>query len=491
MDVLNQFGAIRTGEGGWPAHHITPAAGRTSRRLLDKEVVVLKRLAFLIAGGALFLLLGALPVLADGGPHAITVNNGSTGINKDSCAGCHRAHTAQAPFLLTQNESNLCLTCHSSTGNGATTDVMNGIQYRVGETHGTGAVLGALRGGGFANARIDSDSGGRLTYTGRSGSSPNYTYPLRQDPFVPVLAAGQPTTSKHFNPLAPASAQAWGQGANNSGAGTSITLECTSCHNPHGNGYYRILNPTPGDGTGAFPEASADKVVLDVASGDPTQTYNYTVIQKPGTGIVANSSNGDPASYLRYASDVVTWLNGDASRTATAGDYFHRTVPWFGRTDYNPATGVGTKTPSTGSNADAPNARPVDTTSSTDSIDESFNTQITAWCSQCHTRYNTQGITYATDHGSYDTPSGDSLYMYRHGTSRTPCTTCHVAHGSNAVMTPGSYSATETLPNGTVSPDSRLLKIDNRGTCQACHDPTETVESGTVVPSAIPTPIVP
>ena len=29
------------------------------------------------------------------------------------------------------------------------------------------------------------------------------------------------------------------------------------------------------------------------------------------------------------------------------------------------------------------------------------------------------------------------------------------------------------------SPSSRLLKVDNRGTCQACHDPTGTVPAGT------------
>ena len=35
---------------------------------------------------------------------------------------------------------------------------------------------------------------------------------------------------------------------------------------------------------------------------------------------------------------------------------------------------------------------------------------------------------------------------------------------------PGSTSGS---PN--ISPSSRLLKVDNRGTCQLCHDPTGTI----------------
>ena len=38
----------------------------------------------------------------------------------------------------------------------------------------------------------------------------------------------------------------------------------------------------------------------------------------------------------------------------------------------------------------------------------------------------------------------------------------------------GAYSSTYTFPNGTASDNSRLLKVDNRGTCQQCHDPTGT-----------------
>jgi predicted CXXCH cytochrome family protein len=403
-------------------------------------VATLRRLAFLIIGSAAFLLLAAAPVLADGGPHTATVNSGSTGISADSCAGCHRAHTAQGQMLLVQDAAALCLTCHGSTGTGATTDVMDGIQYAVSsdptQVRGSG-VLGALRAGGFQQARIGSGSAARLAYL--SGSS------VRQMAAVPVLAQGQDVTSVHMDPLAtqPVLAPAWGNGAlGSSGAGGTTGLTCVSCHNPHGNGQYRILNPIPvGDG-GTMTAAATSAFVDDAPLPAPGDARNYTVIQQKGT-------EGTPSTYLLYASQI-------GSYTATTGDYFHRKVPW------NSSTGAN----------DAPNGKP-----------STFNTQINAWCSQCHTRY------LAVTGAPFEEYSGDAIFSYRHSnTSNKPCTTCHVAHGSNAVMS-GIYSSTETMPDGSAAPgDSRLLKIDNRGTCQACHDPTGTIQAGTQIGTP---PVVP
>ena len=81
----------------------------------------MRRLALLVAGGALWLLAAAVPVLADGGPHISTINNGSGGLTADTCAGCHRAHTAQGAMLLKEEGTALCTSCHGSAGTGATT----------------------------------------------------------------------------------------------------------------------------------------------------------------------------------------------------------------------------------------------------------------------------------------------------------------------------------------------------------------------------------
>jgi len=404
----------------------------------------LRRLASLLAGGALFLLVGAIPALADGGPHSVTINSGSAGISSDSCAGCHRAHTAQGEMILVDEEPVLCLTCHGATGTGATTDVMNGIQYAVSTTEGeirASGVLGALRGGGFENARIATDSAARVAYA--SGGN------VRQLGMVPVRSTGQAVTSTHMNVADPTSAVVWGNGpiSATENAGGTTTMTCSSCHNPHGNGQYRILNPIPA-GSGGTMTASATAAPVDDAplpsAGDQR---NYTVMQKKGT-------EGTPSTYLLYASDVVA-----GGYAVTVGDYFHKQVPWNA---------------TSGSAKDAPNGKPT-----------TFNGQINAWCAQCHTRYLTDP---AVSHPQ-EVSSGDAIFTYRHGTTRNPCTTCHVAHGSNAQMT-GVYSSTFPYPNATESASSRLLKIDNRGTCQACHDPTGTITPGTYI-GPDPSPVVP
>jgi predicted CXXCH cytochrome family protein len=409
-------------------------------------VVTLKRLAFLVAGGALLLLLNAAPVLADGGPHVISINDGTSGITADSCAGCHRAHTAQAPLLLTEEEPALCLTCHGTTGNGATTDVMNGIQYSVGSTAPRGGVvLGALRAGGFEKARIGSGSASRLAYLSFGA--------VRQVPGVPVLGVGANVTSAHLdvNATTPAASTVWGNGALDSGAGGTTTMLCTGCHNPHGNGSYRILNPIPEAHDGTMTAAASPITVQDAPLPATGDARNYTVLQKKGT-------EGTDSTYLLYASQI-------GGYNATDGDYMHRRVPWN-------ATATGTYS------YDAPNGKPT-----------TFSVELNRWCAQCHSRYLAEDITAGQP---YETDSGDDLFTYRHGTlangvSRgTACTTCHVAHGSNAAMT-GDYSSDAEYPDGSTSASSRLLKIDNRGTCQACHDPTGTITDGTLINGPGPT----
>lgn len=413
----------------------------------------MRRWALLLVGGAVWLFLAAIPALADGGPHVASANSGVSTLTADNCAGCHRAHTAQGALLLAQpDEDALCLSCHGAAGAGSAVDVQSGIQYTTASRTG-GTVLGALRAGGYINARIDSANPTRLTYNRTATDTSQRTK-------VPVLAAGQPVTSAHIDFTAGVFGMgiAWGNGPISATAqpGAALELTCGSCHNPHGNGNYRILKPIPGgDGTGPFVEPTTDAVVADAplpASGD---TRNYTVIQVMGT-------EGTDSTYLLYASQVVS-----GGYSATAGDYFHRTVPWDPQVDDTlvpQPTGVTAN--------DAPNGKP-----------STFNTQINAWCSQCHSRY-------LAGSGSYQTDSGDAIFRYRHtNTSNKPCTTCHVSHGSNADMT-GVRSSAYTYPDGTVSASSRLLKIDNRGTCQGCHDPTGTVPAGTMY-GPVPVPYVP
>jgi predicted CXXCH cytochrome family protein len=391
-----------------------------------------------------WLMLAALPALADGGPHVKDVNSGVSVLTADSCAGCHRAHTAQGPMLLVADtEEALCFTCHSTTGTGASSDVVTGVQYKAPLTAAatspytrTGSVLGALRGGGFVQARIGSSTPARIY---RVGTATNV---------FGKVSVGEPqdVTSAHLNLSEnglTAPTVAWGNGpiSATANAGPTVSMSCTTCHNPHGNGQYRILNPVPDPSasTGVFvPVAAPGASVTDAALPPAGDARNYTVIQVQGPSFLLNASQ--------------------VSYSVTAGDYWHLRVPWN----------------NAGGNPDAPNGIPYDTATAS-----AFETEMTAWCTSCHTRY------YSVR--SSPQQSGDLIFKYRHQTVDAACTTCHVAHGSNAQM-PGNvalgtnFSGSFPYPaapvaTATTSGSSRLLKVDNRGTCQMCHDPTGTMDT--------------
>jgi cytochrome c553 len=375
-------------------------------------------------------------------------------------------------LLKAADEEALCLTCHGSAGVGATTDVMSGVQYKValppgsaGQGTDASVLLGALRNGGFDQARIDAGNAARRSYA--AGISVD---------FVTKVGVGAPedVTSAHLalpdNGLTMPGI-AWGNGANGSGAGPAVDLSCASCHNPHGNGQYRILNaiPNPTATSGTFtPVVAPGAVVTDSPADNPdaaeSDTKNYTVIQTKGTV-------GDLSTYLLYADDVT-----DAAYLPAAGDYFHRNVPWITPTDTTVIGGGPVAN-------DAPNG-----------LQATFNAQITTWCSTCHTRYyaDLNAVTASCPGGQAwcSERPGDATYKYQHRTiANRACTTCHVSHGSNAAMA-GAFSGSVEYPNAVVSASSRLLKIDNRGTCQACHDPTNTTTNGTYY-GPLPTPSVP
>jgi predicted CXXCH cytochrome family protein len=184
---------------------------------------------------------------ADNGPHG-----GFNTPTTDSCAGCHRAHTAVEENLLMTSSTDLCESCHGTTASGADTNVWDGVYTGldpVTENPAEGAIDHGLKGGGFINA---------LMNTSFSSS-----------------AISGATTSAHAFDGNPAIS--WGSGSTGTGAGQPISLDCASCHNPHGNSgsdgtaTYRILRPVPnGAGAGG-----------GVTLADPA-TKNYTVDDASG-----------------------------------------------------------------------------------------------------------------------------------------------------------------------------------------------------------------
>lgn len=522
----------------------------------------MRRLALLVTGGALWLFLAALPALADGGPHVVSVNDGSLGISADSCAGCHRAHTAQGSYLINAaTEEDLCLTCHGSGGVGSTVDVMTGVQYKAALAPGSASqgtdpsvLLGALRNGGFDEARIDAGNAVRITYYRNAANASNR-------PFVGV-GAPEDVTSAHIAMVENGLEMpgiAWGNGpiSGTANAGPAVVeLSCANCHNPHGNGQFRILNPIPSvdnptidPDVADFTPDTAANVVTDYPIDNPNDAdtdpdvKNYTIIQTPANllyaeDVIAAGYGPEDGDYMRRTvpwrttadrvqiTDVTggvyttalphglsvvagdTIANGDVSIVGvtglTDGQYQVASVPSattftiaLAVTGLPVSPAVADQTPvaafssriggGSGTVQDAPNGDRSTT--------YAFLDQMTAWCVSCHTRYLGDG-NYPVAGNPYSTDSGDAIYKFRHPTRQNrTCTTCHVSHGSNAEM-PGEFSSTVPYPDGhvptiTENGNSRLLKIDNRGTCQACHDPTETVVGGELLPTNATLPAFP
>ncbi len=286
---------------------------------------------------------------ADNGPHVA-----GAGVTADTCAACHRTHTALGAKLLKAAQPGLCYTCHGTGGLGADTAVQEGKLYTPPGPPYTPArtVFSALRGGGFDFALINSVDATANT--------------------VGALTVAAATTSWHTNNGA--AGTQWGNGAIGSGAGTANSISCGSCHDPHGNGKFRILR--------SIPTGSGAALGVDVTDQVAPKVYNTTNFFD------------------------VTYVN---------------------------------------------------------------NTQISSWCAQCHTRYLAAA-------GSATTTSGDAIFTFRHasdGNGVPACVKCHAGHGTNAAVTAGGNSAGLTWPDGTAGSglnNTRLLKMDNRGICQKCHN---------------------
>ncbi len=290
-----------------------------------KRVILAGAFAFVAAAFAAHFFAGASPAAADGGPHVV-----ETGATPDKCAACHRLHTGQNDSLLKSGSTieQFCYSCHGTTGTGSKLSVQNGTYYGTLDRSNPQSSVG-LRGGGFEEARINT-----------TDPSPDQ---------IGVLSSPQPVTSRHTTDGTTAGTL-WGNGAIGSGPGPAFTLSCTTCHDPHGNGQFRILRPIP-TGSGAAAVSVPDQA-------DP-KTYTVTDYMQMGgavskttmsswcatchTRYLASSSppvdSGDPIFRFRHRSD------GNSNRAcitchASHGTNANASGPYSSSVDY-PGGGSG------------------------------------------------------------------------------------------------------------------------------------------------------
>ena len=420
----------------------------------------------LVAVAALTLVL-ALPSMA----YANYAIHGSYPMSTDACAGCHRAHTAASPItwfntaqeersaLLISTATDLeafCYTCHGTDMTGADTNVYDGI-YEANDGTDNDDTYNffndALNGGGFNPEKF-----------------PTIHYPGGVD-WV-AYGAGPDGRDGIF-----------------STGGEQVNISCSGCHDVHGSSNYRLLKDVVAG--------------IDPATGNPAgiTVGGYDAAGLP-TPFVISAEEGYPGGGFRKHEDGAVDVEG----------YFP---------DYTD-----------GRYAIAPDGDPTK--------------GISAWCATCHTQYNTAGhSTVVRDTDStddlgqvggtdadytaqwYDANDGFG-YAERHrhpvnvplsrylgagglqfldpatGVRPVPvansgfadsltneptdwvdCLTCHVAHGSGALMT--GYAAvtdvTDPLPDssygetpgdglGSVPPDdgNALLRGNNRYVCESCHN---------------------
>jgi predicted CXXCH cytochrome family protein len=419
------------------------------------------KLLAMVTAGIVLLAVGlttwATPASANGGPH------GGYTLTTSACGGCHRAHTAVGPFLLkVDSVYALCTSCHAGV---VSTDVVHG--ELKGSTKLDGVTVKPLNGGGFEQANGAAVTSAH-TVEGLGGST--------------------------------GVAKAWGSQngdgtpAGDVGQGVQGTLECTSCHNPHGSTNYRILTDaiTTSKWVPNDPDLLSWVNFQVLATRDDAPNYGFdtsNVADCPvnptvpaGTATPFPGLNGAGTKCLaRYISGIFSGSGATAVPDVTKGmnafcatchkSYLTRagapgfnslntpeaTVVGASPTPYPPYIYPGRQDPGDGYGLEARYRHSVDRTKSSPPK---------------------QALRFAAL-GIDPNPSGSLSY------NAMGCLTCHYAHGTSAAATPASGSGPADGPAG----DSALLFYDNRGVCISCH---QTVGSpATLTPTATSTPVPP
>ncbi len=404
----------------------------------------MRRIRLLVFVSALAVLVFALTpgvATANFGPH------GGYSMDTDSCAGCHRAHTAASGITWTRSDNTqgsallmstasevyqFCYTCHDSVGLGADTNVEEGVYEGTLAGNTTG---GRLNAGGFDAGMFPTSH----MYTGASW-----------------FAYGGATDAGLLGNLGDGDPQ--------------IVMSCTSCHDVHGSSNYRLLKDrVNGRTVGGYDPAAAGFTPENpmptpwVVSAEPGYPAMGWLLHEPGAAQMAayqpnyTTPMHAKAPGLNTARGISGWCS------ACHIQYMQPTGAVFD-TSLTPGEG-GTET------------LVVDTARGYDSNDgfgaavrhrHPINVDLAGYLGPRPINVNAPGLALSHDPGNAGVNEASDWMS---------CLTCHVAHGSSSEMTGYANVADSRDPQpnsgtGGVPPSggNSLLRLDNRGVCQSCHN---------------------
>ncbi len=411
-----------------------------------------KRFSFLLALVAFAAILVPSAAFGNFAIHGNYVND------TDACAGCHRAHTAVSSLtwadaggtnhsaLLVSSATTMqqfCYACHDSAGQSADTNVSDGLYYGT-EYGDQGSVL---NGGGFESFDNTPTTSTHVTNGGSWGAyGGGY--------------AGQGIVGATGNPIL---------GVNEAGESNKIAMDCATCHDPHGSANYRILkaqvngnyvggyqpsgdpqNPTP-DGFVSSVETGWPTNGFELHTAYPAYVPNYTTpMYAKGYNMAAGTQN-DLKGMSGWCSGCHSTYIGDSTQTFTnsAGVVYQSLASTYNAGDSAGGAAVGYL---------LRHRHPINVSLSTYNGPDKSSMIVTD-----------QVLPVANDLGEAHVAgkpvTSDSDWV--------ECLTCHRAHGTISAMSGYAVDPVDSddpLPTFVSATPSALLRMDNRGVCEACHN---------------------
>lgn len=442
-------------------------------------------------GCSLLLAVLAAPAFANFGPHSPASTP-----DADACAGCHRSHTSFSSVgwtdqLGTQHVSALllgsatsmtefCNACHGNLAPGASTNVVAGI-------FDSGPSASATVSPPAASAANGVTDGGVAVVTAYETSS-TFNAPLNGGGFaqMPNPYAWEASAAITYKAVTSAhnmeagTQPLWGSG---NAVASWPNLTCTSCHDPHGTSNYRLLkgnvnSATVGGYTGAAgtnPNAFvfSSELGYPVPGVDPSNTAGGFLKREAGAVQMSayrpDYTGGTPILNITGTNpnrSLSVWCSSChvGYRQLSAATTVNATYGLY-ETNTSTAQTVGVQ----------PRHRHP--------VDQSLAAGYGAGRSLQETVVSDPFWLPLEDNGAGST----EFYQNYIG-----CLTCHRAHGSSADMTGWAAASLTTNTAGTWIPvldgvpgvnpakqvaggsaavgSSALLRTDNRGVCQRCHN---------------------